>query len=183
MSWGPWRCFELLIGLLLPPPYREQVLGDLRERYTSPLKYFVDAASAIPCVIVSQIRRTTEPAVFLMEALVLYLSFFAVARYTQPSSFFYGENGLVRLAIPTAISLLAFVLVDAYADPQKRRPLKPALQAVLAIGFAFLSQASLVNSPAFSVPFQIMLFGGAMSLLVISAIRMLFDSGGRRPTA
>jgi len=179
---GPSKFAERLVWLLLPPPYREHVLGDLRERYAAPLQYAFDAASAIPCVILSQIRRTTDPAVLLMEALVLYLSFFATAWYTRPASFFYDENGLVRLALPTAVSLVAFVLVDAYANPARRWPLKPALQAALAMGFAFLSQASLVTSPGLSVPFEVMLVGGAMSLLLISAIRILFDAGGRHPT-
>ena len=104
------------------------------------------------------------------------------AWYTRPASFFFDENGLVRLALPTAVSLVAFVLVDAYSNPARRWPLKPALQAALAMGFAFLSQASLVRSPELSVPFEVMLVGGAMSLLLSSAIRILFDAGGRHPT-
>ncbi len=176
---SPSRLAERLVWLLLPPAYREPVLGDLRERYVSPAQYLLEAASVIPCVVMSGIRRTTDPGVFLLEALVLYLSFFTTAWYTRPASFFFAENGLVRLAVPTAVTLLAFVLVDAYANPEKRFPLKPALQAALAMGFAFLSQASLVKSPELAVPFEVLLVGGAMSLLLISAIRMVFDSGGR----
>jgi hypothetical protein len=178
-SGSPSRFAERLVWLLLPPVYREPVLGDLRERYVSPAQYFLDAVVVIPCVLVSRIRRTTDPGVLLLEALVLYLSFFTTAWYTRPASFFTAENGLARLAVPTVVSLLAFVLVDAYANPEKRLPLKPALQAALAMGFAFLSQASLVRSPELAVPFQVLLVGGAASLLLISAIRMLFDSGDR----
>jgi len=180
---APSRSAECIVRLLLPPVYREQVLGDLRERYESGFQYFFDALSAIPCVLSSRIRRTSDPAVLLMEALVLYLSFFATAWYAAPASFFYDDNGPVRLALPTAVALLAFVLVDAYADPAKRWPLKPVLQAALAMGFAFVSQASLFKDPELAVPFQVMLVGSAMSLLLISAIRMLFTGSSGRPMA
>jgi hypothetical protein len=173
---------ECLVRLLLPPVYREQVLGDLRERYETGVQYFFDAWSVIPCVVWSRIRRTTDPAVLLMEALVLYMSFLATAWYTGPRSFFYDDNGMVRLALPTGVALAAFVLVDAYANPERRWPLKPVLQAALAMSVAFLSQASLFQDPELSVPFQVMVVGGAMSLLLISAIRMLFSgSEGGRP--
>jgi hypothetical protein len=180
---GPSWFAECLVRLLLPPVYREQVLGDLRERYESPAQYFLDAASAIPCVVWSRIRRTTDPAVLLMEALVLYLSFFATAWYTGPESFFTADNGMARLALPTAVSLAAFVLVDAYANPKHSWPLKPVLQAALAMVLAFLSQASLLQDPELSVPFQVMVVGGAMSLLLISAIRMLFPNASGPPAA
>ena len=90
---------------------------------------------------------------------------------------------MVRLALPTAVALAAFVLVDAYANPKNRWPLKPVLQAALAMVFASLSQASLLQDPELSVPFQVMAVGGATSLLLISAIRMLFVNASGPPAA
>lgn len=179
---GPSGIAEAVVWCLLPPAAREHVVGDLHERYVSPRQYFLDAASVVPCVILSRIRRTTDPAVLLMEALVLYLSFFAAAWYKGPAEFLSQQNGLVRLAIPTAVALLAFRLVDAYANPKRRWALKPVLQAALGMGFAFLSQATLVANRDWTVPFPIMLIGSAMGLLLISAIRMLFAAGDHRPT-
>jgi len=179
---GPSKLAEALVRFLLPPASREHVLGDLHERYESPGQYLLDAASVVPCVVISRIRRTTDPAVLLMEAIVLYLSFFAAAWYLAPLSFLNEENGLVRLAIPTALALLSFVLMDAYANPERRWPLKPALQAMLGIGFAFLSEATLATNRQWNVPILIMLAGGGMSLLLICAIRMLFAAGDHRPT-
>jgi hypothetical protein len=71
--------------------------------------------------------------------------------------------------------------VDAYADPAKRSPLKPVVQAALGTGFAFLSQATLATSPSLAVPNRIVLLGG-MSLPLISAIRIFFAAGDQRPT-
>jgi len=179
---GPSRVAELIVHWLLPPASREHVLGDLRERYSSGLQYFMDALSAVPCVIWGRIRRTTDPAVLLMEALILYVSLCAAAWYLGPASFLYEQNGLLRLAIPTAVSLLGFVLVDAYSDSKKRSVLKPVLQAALGVGFAFLSQSTFATNPEWHAPFPIMLLGCGMSLLLISAIRMLFAASGHRPT-
>ena len=71
MPSAPPRVMEAVVGFLLPPACREHVLGDLHERYTSPRQYLVDALLAVPLVIASRIRRTTDPDVFLMEALGL----------------------------------------------------------------------------------------------------------------
>ena len=181
MRAAPSKFAEAVLRLLLPPAAREHVLGDLKERYSSPRQYFHDAVSAVPCVILSRIRRTTDPAALLMEALVLYMSFFAAAWYLD-IAFLSDQNGLFRIAIPTAAALLGFLLVDAYADPARRWVLKPVLQAALGTGFAFLSQATLATNRAWRVPSQIMLTGSAMSLLLISAIRMLFAASDQRPT-
>lgn len=178
---APSKIAETVVRLLLPPAAREHVLGDLKERYSSPRRYFLDAVSAVPCVILSRIRRTTDAAVLLMEALVLYLSFYGAAWYIDPTSFLFEQNALLRLAIPTAAALIGFMLVDAYADPAKRSPLKPVVQAALGTGFAFLSQATLATRTALAVPNRIVLLGG-MSLPLISAIRIFFAAGDQRPT-
>ncbi len=182
MKAAPSRVAEAVVGILIPPACREQVLGDLRERYTGPRRYFADACSAVPCVIVSRIRRTTDPRVLLLEAFALYLSFVGVARALGQTSFLYEPLGLLRLAIPTAVTLLALVLADAYADPARRSPARPMLQSALGIGFAFLSQATFwATNPEFAVPLRIMLYGAGMSLVLVSALRVFFAPGGSPP--
>jgi hypothetical protein len=178
----PSKTAEALLGLLIPPACREQVLGDLHERYTSPSRYFGDALSAVPCVIISSIRRTTDPQVLLMEAIALYLSFVGVAWISGQSAFLYEPWGLLRLAIPTAVALLALVLADAYVDPAKRSAIKPMLQTAFCIGLAFLSQATFwVTDPDLAVPVRIMLFGGGISLVLVSTLRAFFPKDDNRP--
>ena len=55
----PPELAENLVGLFLPPSCREEVLGDLCESYENSPKYGLDAATVVPRVIVSQIRRNT----------------------------------------------------------------------------------------------------------------------------
>ncbi len=182
METGPSKVIEALVGLLIPAACREHVLGDLRERFKCSRQYVADAASTVPLVIVSRIRRTTDPQVLLMEAFAVYASFLFAAWQLHQMSFLQEQEGLLRLAIPTAVTLAALMLVDAYARPEKRWPVKPMLQAAFAIAFAVFSQAALVAAyPAFAVPFRIMVLGGGMSLLLVSALRMLFAPGDHRP--
>jgi hypothetical protein len=76
----PPKFLESLVRRLLPPAVREQVLGDLHERYESPLEYIADAASVVPAAIFSQLRRSTPIPFRLLEALIIYSSIFAGAR-------------------------------------------------------------------------------------------------------
>jgi hypothetical protein len=182
MKAAPSKTAETMLGILIPPACREEVLGDLHERYAGPVRYFGDALSVVPCVIVSRIRRTTDPQVLLMEAFALYLSFVGVARISGQSSILYEPWGLLRLAIPTAVVLISLVLADAYADPAKRSPIKPMLQTAFCIGLAFLSQATFwATDPDLAVPLRIMLYGAGISLVLVSALRTFFPKDGNRP--
>jgi hypothetical protein len=182
MKAAPSKAAEAVLGVLIPPACREQVLGDLRERYNGPVRYFSDALSAVPCVIISRIRRTTDPQVLLMEAFALYLSFVGVAWISGQSAFLYEPWGLVRLAIPTAVVPVALVLADAYADPARRSPIKPMAQTAFCIGLAFLSQATFwATDPELAVPARIMLYGAGISLVLVSALRIFFPNDDNRP--
>jgi len=181
MHSSPPRLTEAIVGFLIPPACRENVLGDLHERFESPGQYVVDAARAVPLVVVSRIRRTTDPQLLLLEAFVTYLSFYGAAWWLGPMRFLYQEWGMVRLAVPTAVGLLALILADAYADPKKRSAVKPMLQAAIAIGFAFLSQVTFwATGGNFAVPVKIMLYGSGGSLILVSGLRMLFAPGEPR---
>ena len=171
MSTSPPRAVEALVSLLLPPASREHVVGDLHERCTSGPQYIVEAICTVPLVIASRIRRTTDAVVLFMEAGVLYSTYLAAARFLDPA-LLTDERGLLRLAIPPAVVLVSLMLADAYADARKRSPLRPILGTALAAGLAFLSQA---------LPQPIMIAGGSLSLLLISALRLLFPPIADRP--
>ena len=79
---------ENMVGWLLPPACREEVLGDLYERYASPVYYVLSAVSVLPRVILSQIQRNTDARVFLPTACAICYSFAAgsanVAEHDDP---------------------------------------------------------------------------------------------------
>lgn len=175
MQRAPSKAAEWLTGILTPPACREYVLGDLHERYTGPVQYFADALSTVPLVILSRIRRTTDPALLLMEAFAIYISFLAGPWYFQQGQFLYEEDGLLRLAIPAAIALLALVLRDAYRSGPIATRITPVQDALWCMGAAFLFQAGLsVWHPEIGLPRWIMVSGASMSLALVSALRLLF---------
>jgi hypothetical protein len=172
----PPKAAESLVSLLIPPACREHVLGDLYERCTSPRQYVRDAAATVPLVILSQIRRTTDPVVFLMEGFALYVCYLTTAWWLTPALLF-DRWGFLRLAIPGCVMLFALMLADAYADPGKRSPLRPILGVALGAGCAFLSQTMLGRELA--LPRLVMIYGSCASILLISTLRMLFSAPGR----
>ena len=111
MKMAPPKFLESLVRSVLPPARREQVLGDIHERYKSPLKYIADAANVVPAAIFSQLRRATPIAFRLLEALVIYGSIFADARLSE---FVDGPPDPSQVARLTLVSLAGLVWHDVY---------------------------------------------------------------------
>ena len=63
---------EALIQALLPPTVREEIAGDLRERYRSPTQYLCEALSLLPALWLSQIRRGSSPFMLGLQAFILF---------------------------------------------------------------------------------------------------------------
>jgi hypothetical protein len=174
MHSGPSRAAEAIVAFLVPPACREEVVGDLHERYGSPRQYVWEALCTVPLVIASRIRRTADAQVLMMQALALYLSFLGAARFVE-SAILSKPWGLLRLTIPAAMMLLSLIVEDAYAKPGKRSPLGLARGPVLGIGLALGSQNLLrLGGADLALTQQILVYGCAMSLLLSSAVRMLF---------
>ncbi len=181
MHAAPPKAVEKIVGFLIPPASREEVLGDLYERCTSTRQYIPDALLVLPMVILSRIRRTADSQVLLMEALALYLSYMGAA-WLRDRAFLYGDLGYLRLAIPAAIVLLGVILDDAYAKPGRRSVLKSMRGLAVGIGVASLSQIVLyTGNRALALPPWIMLYGSAICLLLASCVRVLFPPVTDRP--
>jgi hypothetical protein len=171
----PSKLLENLFRLLLPPASREHVLGDLQERHTSPKSYAVEALSVLGPVIISRIRRTTDMQVFLMETLTVYLSFAAAGLYLGEQNFLYHQAGFVRLAIPTSVAVVSLLFCNAYSSPERKSFITPILQSAGSLSLAFLGQALIFDTfPSFAVPFQALLYGSLLSVLLVSPLRILF---------
>jgi hypothetical protein len=174
MRSGPPKTAEAIVAVFLPPACREEVLGDLHERYRSRLQYAADALSTVPLVILSRIRRTADPQVLLIQAFALYASFLTAAWF-KDASLLQAQWGLLRLAMPPGMALLGLILEDAYATPGHRSPLKLLRGPLLGFGLAVGSQVVFrAGKSDLAVPTWIMFYGSAMSLLLSSAVRLLF---------
>ena len=171
---GTSKAAEAIVAIFIPPACREEVLGDLHERYSSPSQYGFDAMGTVPLIILSRIRRTADPQVLLMQAFAFYVSFLGVA-WLKDEALLREGWGLLRIAVPAAMAMLGLILEETYAKPGLRSPLSLVRGPVLGLGLALASQGALwAGNPALAVPGWITLYGCAMSLVLSSAIRMLF---------
>ena len=154
--------------MLIPPACREEVLGDLQERYRTPLQYLADLVSLLPFLVLRRILRTTDLQLLLTDALLVYGSFLAAAWYKDRLA---DGSGLLHLAIPAGLTLLYLVFKDAFAGSRLT---------------SFV--VDLVCVAAFLIPWlatQTDMYGLCSSLLLDSAIRMLYkrNAGRRESTA
>jgi hypothetical protein len=134
----------------------------------------VDALRTIPLVIFSRVRRTTDAQVLLMQAFALYISFLAAA-WLKDGTLLGEQWGFLRLAIPAGMAMLGLILEDAYAKRGRRQPTNLARGPVLGIGFALLLQGTFwIGHSGQAVPLWITVYGCGMSLLLSSAVRILF---------
>jgi hypothetical protein len=170
---GPSKAAEAIVAVFVPPACREEVLGDLHERYSSPRQYAVDALCTVPLVIISRMRRTADPQVLLIQAFALSVSFLGAAWF-KDGTLLREQWGLLRLAIPVGMAMLGLILEDAYAKPGRRSSLSLVRGPVFGLGFALGSQGVFwAGNPNLAVPRWILFYGCAMSLLLSSAVRML----------
>jgi hypothetical protein len=174
MNSGPSKAAEAIVAVFVPPACREEVLGDLHERYQSPRQYALDAVRAVPLVILSRVRRTADPPVLLIQAFALYVSFLGAAWFNGGALLF-ERPGLLRLAVPAGTAMLGLVLEDAYANPGRQSPLSQVRGPMVGLGVALLSQGVFwAGNSSLAIPGWTMLYGCAMSLLLCSAVRMSF---------
>src|SRR5215468_5891670 len=75
METRPPKLIEAIVAKLLPPACRENVLGDLHERYTSTAHYILDALRAVPFVVTSQSRRNFRSDLLMGEAFTLQIGY------------------------------------------------------------------------------------------------------------
>ena len=155
---GPSKTAEALVALIVPPACREEILGDLYERYQSPARYYWDAIRIVPFMILSRIRRTSDAQIVLMEAISVYAGFLGAALMTKTGI------DTAALAIPTVIAVMGARLADAYA-----KSYGPGIGLAAAIVCTYTS-----------VPHSVLLIGCTLSFVAVTGIRLLFASGQMR---
>jgi hypothetical protein len=110
----PPRLLEHVVALALPRAFREHVLGDLNERYLSPLSYLKDAASAVPAAMLGQIRRVTPAPYLLLEFALIYASILIAAFWTRGMGPVWGGGGFLKPALAAVYLLMIFTARDVY---------------------------------------------------------------------
>lgn len=174
MPSGPPKILEDLAKILIPPACHEAVLGDLYERYKTPAQYLADLILTVPFVILSRLLRTTQIRLLLMDALLIYGSFLAVAWHLS-RKLVTSETGLLQLAVPAGLTLVAALVDNAYLA----RPGKPT--------FSGLTQSLVIAAAALTLCWaaglltEVNLYGYWMGQMMVSTARLMFDSDMRQP--
>jgi hypothetical protein len=167
MQSEPPKALERVVGLLLPPACREEVLGDLCEKYKTPRQYVAIAAQVVPSVILSRIRRTSDAETLVMGAVLVYGSFLAAAWFTG-ATFLNDQRVFGLLAVPAVLAVVFLMLDDAWALDRNRNPLRLVRAGALGVGAGSIFVAA-------SMPLRAVLLGCAAGLLMISGVRILFQ--------
>jgi hypothetical protein len=159
----PPHKLESIVGWFIPPVCREEVLGDLCERYRSPAQYIFEALRVVPCVILGRIRRTTDLQLVLIDALLLYAAFL-VSAFWVDQNFLHSDRGLLKLFLAALLALFNEVLHAAWRTPGSRTVAVPAffLGAIASLFVLWI------------VPIQILLLGGFSGLLLTASVRALW---------
>jgi hypothetical protein len=166
-----------LVERLFPPACREDVIGDLYERAESGGAFLADALLALPFVVWSRIRRTSEPWVLIAECWALLITF----RFAAGTG-----ASWAALSVPAAAAILGIMLRDAYAPDGPRS--RPALAADAALGAAAASVAAsaevmlAAHGSSFALPATAARAGCALAFAVLAALRVTLH-GGDRPRA
>ncbi|HEX4002078.1 MAG TPA: hypothetical protein VHX36_05480 [Candidatus Acidoferrales bacterium] len=179
---APPRRLENIVALLTPPARREEVLGDLYERYKSPAQYVADAALTVPLVVASQIRRMADPAVVLLEALALYFSFFAGDGRAGAAGFL-QQPQVLRILVQVIAGLIGLRLADAYITSRSAQ--QATLRAAIGASAACLAQSALSTArPDLALSAWALFRDAVFAVATVSMMQIAFSaSGGLTPAA
>ena len=160
---------ETIVRLSIPVPCREHVIGDLWERYRSPLSFLLDAIRAVPFIVASQIRRTATMGALVMQAFVLVVGF-AV-----------GAGGLVTPIAAVGAALLGLTLRDAYKSSISVSAWQVFRDLAVAAGFVVASQIGLaLLRPSLLLPLSAVI-SGAVAFGMIFCLRLQNPGLGSQP--
>ena len=163
---------ERLARLIMPPMVRESIVGDLVERYRSPLQFAAETVRVWPFVIVGQFRRSTESPMLMLQAFIL-LACLGEFHPREAAAPFWAVSG-----VPAVIAFLVLVLRDVYRTQEQRTTRRAIMDTAIAAGgmagvegvIFLLAQAGVVQSAwLLGKGFSIL---GTLSLPVLCVLRV-----------
>lgn len=158
----PPPALEKFVLCLIPPAARESVAGDLCEMYRTPTQYAGDALRAIPFVIASQMRRSANFPVLVLQGILLF-------------SWLGGVAGSVTFAaLATAAILTGLCVVEAYRGsgrPSVRGAITLAVLAGVAAELCALVAAHFVRPDWQTIPY--FAFFGPFMVPVLCLLRTM----------
>ena len=143
---SPPVLIDRLLHFFLPSASREAVIGDLWERYNSPLQYASEGLRTVPYVVASRARRTSSVAIVGLQLFILAACLGVFSRDPGTAAVPFWASG----AVPAAAALLGLVLRNVYRGDETplRRGLLDAATAGVSVLVAEAMLAGLVAAGA-----------------------------------
>src|SRR5262245_9113365 len=135
MEARPPVLIDRVVRVLIPPSAREAVVGDLWERYRSPVHYALEALRILPFVILSQVRRTSNIPMLGIVAFTFFVCFGGFTINGPPID----VPRWLRAAIPTLAALAGLMARDVYKGLELRAVRPAAFDVLTVIGSLFVS--------------------------------------------
>jgi len=158
---SPPQILEAIVSAVVPHTLREDVLGDLRRGYKSPLQFIRESVKALSRVIPGRVRRSFNVALVCGQVCALCF-------------FFLGAPFSAGLVTGLILALVVLALRDGHTFPAES-PGEALLDAVMAVTFVAVAQVLIGAMSA--VPRTqplIMWWGGGASLTTLFLLRMIF---------
>lgn len=119
------------MAFFLPPARRDEVLGDLHERYRSPLQYAWEAARVVVCVMFSELSKGGDETMNLKTVAAVVVAFIggltigSVIQFSHSSAASFLVQGLPFVLLVLVWSSPFLVLLGLWAvllAMNRRRP-------------------------------------------------------------
>jgi sugar transferase (PEP-CTERM system associated) len=120
-------------------------------------------------------------ALLLSEIVLIYFCYIIASFFTldvDPQIFFLYDNGFLRVSIVVAGLMIGIYLHDLYTQFRIKSRILLIQQLCLIVGIAFLTQAllSYLRLPDWTLPKWQMIYGSALTLLLLPAWRLLYGA-------
>jgi hypothetical protein len=172
MEARPPVLIDRIARALIPPAAREAIVGDLWERYRSPLNFLSEALKVMPHVVASQIRRTFNLPMLGIQAFAFFWAFGGFVVNAAPLD----VPRWLRAAIPTVAAMIALVLRDAYRQTEQDPTRRAGLDVATAVAFVVASQVALLGLSVNGVlsPDIVLALPPRRALMLILGLAMVF---------
>lgn len=164
----PPAFIDRVLHAAIPPASRETVMGDLWERYRSPLQFASEGLRTVPYVVASRARRTSSVAIVGLQMFILMACLGVFARDAG------GEAvpGWASGAVPAAAALLGLVVRNVYRRDET--PLRRGIwDAIAAAAGVLIAEALLAGLVAAGLIGSAWLLTPALYILALLAFPIL----------
>jgi hypothetical protein len=163
---------DKIVRFLIPPSVREEISGDLFERYKSKGQYTKDVALILPYILASQIRRNTNIPILGIQAFLLFFCFGGFVALSDAAAI--DVPRWLRAAVPTLLALTVLLLRDGFRAAEHRPVSGAGVDVLSVVLIVLLSQAMLLTLSAAALSSPDWVLSSRRAIVAVAGLPMLF---------